>query len=143
MLWRKLLPQTAFLLSQFVYPAVAQQPGIEKTPIPYTSPSSGKDMFMNYCAVCHGKDAKGDGPAAAALKVLPANLTTLTKRHNGKFPSAHVSTTILGDAAVLAHGSREMPLWGPLFRSLEPNGDLIARQRVASLTEYIKSLQEK
>jgi len=140
MLWPRLVPMT-FLLFTLTYPAVAQK--IEKGTIQYTSPSSGKDMFNSYCAACHGKDGKGDGPAAAALKEAPADLTTLTQRNKGKFPAAHVSTMILGEADLPAHGSREMPVWGPLFRSLDSQGDLIARQRVSSLTEYIKSLQAK
>src|SRR3974390_2878723 len=129
-----------FLLVQLRIPAAAQQPEIEKSNIHYTSPTSGKEMFMSYCAVCHGKDGKGDGPAATALKTLPANLTTLTKRNNGKFPDAHVSSTILGEADLPAHGSREMPVWGPLLRSLDPHGDLIVRQRVVNLSEYLKSI---
>ena len=138
----RLVPVT-FVLVQLAYPAVAQKTEIEKTPIQYTSPSSGKEMFNNYCAVCHGKDGKGDGPAATALKVAPADLTTLTQRNNGKFPSAHVSTVILGERALPSHGSREMPVWGPLFRSLDAQGDLVVRQRIVNLTEYIKSLQVK
>ncbi len=140
MLWQRLAPLT--LLLPLAYLAVAQKTEIEKTPIQYTS-TSGKEMFSNYCAVCHGKDGKGDGPAAAALKTAPADLTTLTQRNKGKFPSAHVSTVILGEQALPSHGSREMPVWGPLFRSLDAQGDLVARQRVASLAEYIKSLQVK
>lgn len=140
MLCPRLVP-IAVLLLQVAYPAVAQK--IEKAPIQYTSPSSGKDMFNSYCAACHGKDGKGDGPASAALKEAPADLTTLTQRNKGKFPSAHVATMVLGEADLPAHGSREMPVWGPLFRALDPQGDLIVRQRIASLTEYIKSLQVK
>lgn len=139
---RRLFP-IIFLLVQLGIPAAAQQPEIKRGPIHYTSPTSGKEMFMSYCAVCHGKEGKGDGPAASALKTPPANLTTLTKRHNGKFPDAHVSSTILGEADLPAHGSREMPVWGPLLRSLDPHGDLIVRQRVVSLSEYLKSIQEK
>jgi mono/diheme cytochrome c family protein len=134
---------TVFLLVCVACPAAAQTTEIQKAPIQYTSPSSGKDMFMSYCAVCHGKDAKGNGPAAKALKVVPADLTTLTKRNNGKFPAARISATILGQGDMPSHGTREMPVWGPLFRSLDPNGDLIVKQRVVSLTDYIKSLQEK
>ncbi|MBZ5570849.1 MAG: c-type cytochrome [Acidobacteriia bacterium] len=132
-----------FLLVQLGVPAVAQQPEIKKGSIHYTSPTSGKEMFMSYCAVCHGKDGKGNGPAAAALKIPPADLTTLTKRNGGKFPAAHVSSTILGEADVPAHGSREMPIWGPLLRILDTHGDLIVRQRAVNLTEYVQSLQEK
>jgi len=131
------------LSAVLVVPAAAQQPPVKRAPIRYTSPTSGKDMFVNYCAVCHGKDAKGDGPAASALKTAPADLTTLTKRNGGKFPSAHVSSTILGDRDLPAHGSREMPIWGPPLRSLDAHGDLVVRQRIVSLTEYLKSLQEK
>ena len=29
---------------------------------------SGKTLFMEHCASCHGDDAKGAGPAALALK---------------------------------------------------------------------------
>jgi len=140
---RRSLFAVIFLLVQFGVPATAQQPEIKRGPIRYTSPTSGKDMFMNYCAVCHGKEGKGDGPAASALKTPPANLTTLTKRYNGKFPAVHVSSTILGEADVSAHGSREMPIWGSLFRSLDPQGDPIVRQRAVSLSDYIKSIQEK
>lgn len=141
MIGYRLLPMALLLV--LAIPAAAQQPEIKRGTVPYTSPTSGKDMYMSYCAVCHGKGGKGDGPAAAALKISPANLTTLTKRNNGKFPASHVSSTILGEADLPAHGSREMPVWGPLFRSLDTHGDLIVRQRVTNLTDYIKSLQEK
>lgn len=40
--------------------------------------ASGREMFLPYGASCHGKEAKGDGPAASVLKVAPADLTGLT-----------------------------------------------------------------
>src|ERR1700683_3725370 len=64
---------------------------VKHVPITKTSSTSGSEMFINYCAVCHGKSGNGDGPAASALKVPPADLTTLAKRNGGKFDSAHVS----------------------------------------------------
>jgi mono/diheme cytochrome c family protein len=132
-----------FVCAQFIGSAAGQKSELKKEPIHYTSPASGQEMFMSYCAVCHGKDAKGAGPAASVLKIAPANLTTLTKRHGGKFPSERVSTMIMGEADLPAHGTREMPVWGPLFRSLDSHGDMIVRQRIVSLEDYLKSVQEK
>jgi hypothetical protein len=65
----------------------------------------------------HGKDAKGDGPAAAALRVSPANLTELAKKNNGKFPADHVAT-VQRSSISGAHESPEMPVWGPLFSDM-------------------------
>lgn len=116
---------------------------IKKVPPSQTSPASGKDMFMNYCAVCHGKDAKGTGPAAQALKKPPADLTTLTVRHGGKFPELHVAETIRGDVSNPAHGSKEMPVWGDVFQSMSRDSGAGKQMRVANLTAYIKSIQAK
>jgi mono/diheme cytochrome c family protein len=116
---------------------------VKHVPIRQTSPTSGKEMFVNYCAVCHGKDGKGDGPAASALKVPPADLTTLAKRNGGKFDSAHVATVIRGQAGTPAHGTQDMPMWGPLFSSISQGHAGEVQQRVANLVKYIESLQAK
>jgi mono/diheme cytochrome c family protein len=90
--------------------------------------------------VCHGKDAKGDGPAASALKQQPADLTTLAKRFNGKFPDAYVANVLHN--GVKAHGDAEMPVWGPVFRSMDSDPSIMY-VRISSLVSYIKSLQVK
>src|ERR1035437_888659 len=46
---------------------------------------NGQALFQAYCASCHGKDAKGAGPAAPALKAKPADLTQIGKNNGGKF----------------------------------------------------------
>jgi mono/diheme cytochrome c family protein len=117
-------------------------PAISKVPVTSVSPASGKDMFMEYCAVCHGKDGKGGGPAASALKKAPADLTTLASRNNGKFPESRVYGFIQGDSGVSAHGSRDMPIWGTLFRGLDRDPS-IAQLRMSNLTDYLKSIQGK
>src|ERR1700686_4181061 len=76
----------------------------------------GSDLFRNYCAVCHGLDGKGNGPLAPLLKAQPADLTVLGKKNGGQFPSERVRKTIAGDDEVASHGSRTMPVWGPIFR---------------------------
>ena len=109
---------------------------------PVTSAGSGVEMFNTYCAVCHGKDGKGDGPAASEFKIPPANLTLLSVNNNGKFPADHVAETIrTGPRDAKAHGSREMPVWGKVFSSMGERAQI--EQRIHNLTKYIESLQAK
>jgi mono/diheme cytochrome c family protein len=123
--------------------SVAQKPNVVTVPAPRTSASSGKDMYLAYCAACHGREGKGDGPVAASLKVPPGDLTSLSRRNNGKFPSVQVVNAIAGRAGVPAHGSKEMPVWGPVFMTMGHQHESEARLRVANLSNYLKSLQEK
>jgi mono/diheme cytochrome c family protein len=118
----------------------AQQPVLKTVQPRPTSPASGEEMFKAYCAVCHGADAKGKGPAAPALKVEPSDLTVLTKQNKGKFPEMSIYASINGDSTVTAHGTREMPIWGQVFRDLGRD-EAQAKLRVRNLTKYIESLQ--
>ncbi len=128
------------LLTLMVGLGVAAQT-IKKVPAQYTSPASGKDMYMNQCAACHGADAKGNGPAAPAMKTPPTDLTMLAKNNHGKFPANHVYSSIVGDLNVPAHGSADMPMWGNVYRSMSKGSAAEVQQRISNLTEYIKSLQ--
>jgi mono/diheme cytochrome c family protein len=123
--------------------AVSQEQKIHQTTAPQTSPASGKEMYTAYCASCHGTDGKGTGPAAAALKTQPVDLTGLQKANGDKFPADHVYEVINGRASTPAHGSAEMPVWGPVFRQLSSGHQSMVQQRVTNLTEYIRSLQRK
>ena len=118
----------------------AQQPA-DQAPAPHISPTSGRDMYLTYCAACHGKDGKGGGPVAAALKTAPPDLTTLAKRNKGMFPSDRVYSAITGVSDIPAHGSKEMRIWGPLLLSRQHDPEV--RLRVTNLTKYIGSIQEK
>lgn len=109
----------------------------------------GKDLYAAYCASCHGMDAKGSGPASAAMKTAPPDLTMITKRRgkSGKFPEDYVESVITGngktsDKMVPAHGSSEMPVWGPVFRRVERDRDwgLI---RLRNVVKYVESIQAK
>lgn len=121
----------------------AQEKPVKKAPIQASNPASGAEMFKQYCAVCHGKDGKGDGPAAADLKTAPADLTALAKNNGGKFPSDHVSNVLRNGVKATAHGTVDMPTWGPLFQSVSGKDQAIVDMRITNLTNYIKSLQEK
>ena len=124
--------------------AMAQESNnaVKKSPIPMTSASSGAEMFNTYCAVCHGKGAKGDGPASSEFKIPPANLTLLAKNHDGKYPESYVAQVIQnGPRDAKAHGSKDMPVWGRLFTSL--GDDASVKLRIFNLNKYIESLQAK
>jgi mono/diheme cytochrome c family protein len=112
---------------------------------PITSPSSGSEMFKEYCASCHGADAKGHGPAVPALKVVPPDLTMLSKNNRGKFPDTRVYSAIRGDVSIEAHGSRDMPVWGTVFRNMahSTGNDREPTMRMSNLCSYIQSLQQK
>jgi mono/diheme cytochrome c family protein len=116
---------------------------IQHVPIKATSPASGKEMYTSYCAVCHGTDGKGGGPAASALKVPPTDLTLLSKNNAGKYPSLKVTSSIRGEAALPAHGTKDMPVWGTLFWSMSSGHEAEVHQRVVNLNQYIESLQAK
>jgi mono/diheme cytochrome c family protein len=118
-------------------------PSVRHVPITDVPSNSGKQMFNSYCAVCHGTDAKGSGPAAAALKSVPADLTQLAQKNGGKYPSAHVASVIRGQATMPSHGSQDMPIWGPLFSSISQGHEGQVQQRTANLVQYIETLQAK
>lgn len=120
--------------------ATAGAQTIKQGTAPRLQSVQGVDSYKTYCAVCHGDQAKGDGPAATALKKVPADLTTISKRHGGKFSSADVEGVIDGQNVMVSHGTRDMPIWGPVFKAIATD-DSVAKLRVANLIDYIKSIQ--
>ncbi len=109
---------------------------------PTTPEAAGQAVFRANCASCHGLDLKGGGPAAPALNSKPTDLTQLSKRNGGKFPLAMVEGAIQGNEFVLAHGTREMPVWGEAFRAVNRDEALV-KIKVHNLALYIESMQEK
>jgi mono/diheme cytochrome c family protein len=116
---------------------------IPQYPLPPAAIPSGAAMYKQYCAACHGADGKGGGPAAASLKVPPPDLTTLAKRHGGKFPDDYVSTILLFGPGTTAHGSSDMPTWGPIFGALDKLNARVVHLRVQNLCEYLATIQQK
>jgi mono/diheme cytochrome c family protein len=104
---------------------------------------TGKAMFKQYCAACHGLDAKGHGPARAALKIPAADLTTLAKRHGGEFPIDLVTNVLRFGPGVAAHGSSDMPTWGGIFQYMDNYNQASVQKRIKNLCDYLISLQEK
>ena len=120
------------------------QPATKKTTLPNVNAASGKDMYVAYCASCHGTTGVGNGPAASALKVPPADLTQLAGKNGGKFPYAKVQQAIKGDPNMpSAHGSQQMPVWGPTLWQLSQHNEAQAQLRIKNITDYVATLQKK
>ena len=102
----------------------------------------GPDLYRAHCAPCHGSDGKGNGPMVAVLKIKVPDLTVLAKNNAGQFPAANVRKMITGQDVLLSHGSREMPIWGPIFHQIEDDKDF-GNVRVENLVKYLQSIQQK
>lgn len=100
----------------------------------------GRYNFVAYCASCHGPDGKGQGPVVPALKVPVPDLTTITRRH-GKFDAIAIERVITGEDRVpAAHGSLDMPVWGPIFKGTVGNAS--ATLRLRNLVKYLQTIQQ-
>jgi|HubBroStandDraft_1064217.scaffolds.fasta_scaffold142317_2 mono/diheme cytochrome c family protein len=123
--------------------AATQKPEQEKITSPSRNPIEGPKIFRYYCAACHGGDGRGLGPASAALKHAVPDLTLISQRNGGKFPHEHVREIIVGkQPGPLAHGDREMPIWGPIFHEVESDQDW-GEVRLDAITKYLESIQQK
>jgi mono/diheme cytochrome c family protein len=102
----------------------------------------GPDLYRAHCAACHGSEGKGGGPVAAVLKTKVPDLTTLARNGKGEFPSARVRKIIVGEEVLISHGSREMPIWGPIFHQIESDQDF-GNVRLDNLLKHMELMQQK
>jgi mono/diheme cytochrome c family protein len=119
-------------------PATAEQP--EKSLLAI----SGEKLYVNHCAVCHGKSGRGDGPFGGILKVAPSDLTTIAARNGGSFPDEQIAQYVDGRLVPPAHGTRQMPVWGrwlgaPVTEGTQP--DEATRGEILAILDYLKTLQ--
>jgi mono/diheme cytochrome c family protein len=143
MTYRTIAGAALFVLAIGGAAASQEKPQIVKRPPPAVDVADSAGMFREYCASCHGQKGKGDGPAAAALKTAPADLTRISARNDGKFPTSKIRRFIEGLDEVAAHGSRDMPVWGTVLRSPGGGGQADVQLRIENLTKYLESIQEK
>ena len=120
-----------------------RRPGRTNPPLVIES-VAGNDVCAFYCASCHGRSGGGDGPIARSLKVPPADLRLLARHNHGEFPRLRVEAFLThGDgASAPAHGTSDMPVWGPVFKGLGDT-ETLSRVRVANLVQYLESIQQK
>jgi mono/diheme cytochrome c family protein len=142
-MFKKLIP-IAFAATLAVSMSMADQPtGNVKVPVHKTAATDGAQMYLGYCAPCHGADGRGHGPVAASLKSQPTDLTMLTKNNHGKFPGSHVSTVLQFGSELPSHGSAEMPVWGPILGKMNVANPMDKQLRIANLSRYLETLQVK
>lgn len=105
---------------------------------------SGQELFSRYCAACHGAAAHGDGPVAATLNKPVPDLTRLASSREGEFPYQYVREAIDGRSMAIAHGTRQMPVWGYEFW-VEEGADIVAeenaRELISRIVDYLESIQ--
>jgi len=121
----------------------ASSPQLDNPILPPTYIPSGKQMYRQYCAACHGAEGNGHGPISPLLLKVPPNLTTLARRHDGEFPREYVTNILRFGPGFAAHGSSDMPVWGPIFQSYENYNEAAVRQRIKNLCDFLESIQEK
>lgn len=120
--------------------ASAQTKAVE-VPIRALPSVSGADVYAQLCAVCHGRDGRGDGPAAVALKQSPTDLTQLARKNGGKYPTVAIQHSITNSDSIAAHGTSAMPVWGQLLKTT-PDDKSQGELRIHNLAKYIESLQK-
>lgn len=119
---------------------------VTKAPIVRSDPASGKQMYIDCCAPCHGVAGEGNGPAAPALKVQPTNLSLLAKNNGRHYPATRVTDVLRFGTPTPAHGSKDMPVWGNLFHSLSASHGTERAEsalRIQKISDYVASLQAK
>ena len=103
---------------------------------------TGAQLFLNHCAACHGADGEGGGPVAAVMQVTVPNLRTLAMRNGGRFPPEAVTAYVDGREIKAAHGDRQMPIWGDVFRGPEQGtAERAVRARIEAIVSFVKELQ--
>ena len=109
-----------------------------------TQISEGKQTYDAYCAACHGAEGKGDGKLGKSLQKRPADLTQLSKKNQGQFPTETVAKLIDRRTGDEAHLKRDMPVWGDVFsKSQTSTGPEDVKARIDALVKYLETMQEK
>lgn len=107
-----------------LYADIAWPPGADQPP----GASRGAILYARHCAVCHGPDGRGNGPAAPSLIPRPRDFTSGQFKYKST-PAAEPPSgpDLIG---VVSHGLNASAM--PYFNDLLPDADL------REVVEYIK-----
>ena len=110
--------------------------------VAHAADDTGADLYLNHCAACHGASGEGGGPVAVAMSGAVPNLRSLSERNGGVFPAEAVAAYVDGRVLKAAHGDRQMPIWGDVFRGPEQGtAERTVRRRVDALVAFLATLQ--
>ncbi|MDF0599383.1 cytochrome c [Psychromarinibacter sp. C21-152] len=109
---------------------------------------AGAELYVQYCATCHGPSGRGDGPMSEILNATVPDLTRLAENNDGAFPMLEVIHIIDGRTGLRGHGG-PMPTYGDIFTAEIGGGEpgdrgtaLETRGRILSVALYLESIQE-
>ena len=105
--------------------------------------AAGEVIYFRYCASCHGRSLKGDGPVASGLVKKPIDLTVLAKKNNGVFPFDKVAGMIDGRQTNLMHVTPDMPVWRVIFSLTQGTDAPTADLAVKRITHFVWANQAK
>lgn len=106
------------------------------------SASSGHDMYVVYCAGCHGEDGRAKGRSSRYCTVPPVDLTQLARQNHDTYPSERVCQILRYGTGRPPQGQGYMPVWSPLLRSMNADPPGMTEVRIQSLSEYVRTLQD-
>ena len=135
------LPCALAALSSVLVAGWAAVPALAQAKHDPGAAAKGAVVYVRYCVSCHGKDARGDGPLAADLRVAVPDMTTLASRNGGRFPEERVRRIIESGELLRGHGTPDMPAWGDAFKKTEGTDARTPQEAIRNLTQYLWSLQ--
>ena len=101
---------------------------------------AGRVWYEKYCMPCHGQ---GGAPASAVYpnSKEPVDLRMYVQRHGGQFPAGDWFSVVFGPQPGITHHTN---VWNKIRTQYQgPSGNTEARGIVASIAEYIMSVQTK
>lgn len=144
-MWEPEPARAAFSLSRVAIPvallAALAVDAPAQTQYDTAAAAKGAVVYVRYCVSCHGKDARGNGPLAADLRVPVPDVTTLAARSGGRFPEDRVRRIIESGETLRGHGTADMPAWGDAFKKTGGTDARTPQEAIRNLTHYLWSLQ--
>ena len=135
-------PLGVWLIGAFLLPSAVVSQGQPGTFM--LEDYTGEELYQRFCASCHGESGRGDGPVASSLLTVVPDLTQISRRYGDRFPADQLREIVDGRSAVIAHGTREMPVWGYEFwweEGADIEAEEAARAIIERLIDYLASMQ--